>query len=223
MKKCFTILLLLLAASWAPTRFVEPIPEGHTNITASLGGPLFDFVGTTIAMPLTSIAAGYGYSGSLTLFGGLHTTALMFDDLQLDLGALQELTKQDRLVPAISVSPIANILHAMRDGSSRLWPEADINFYWHYGANDLSSGNLVYVTSSNWFDFTSTRADNEPQTRHWFSNIAIGHRFEGTNWQYTTELKYLEAGIANTPNAVGYHGISGNGAFGIYLGITRKF
>ena len=136
---------------------------------------------------------------------------------------MQELIQQDHLVPAISVSPTANLLLAMRDGSFRLWPEADINFYWHYGARDRSSGNLIYVTSSNWFDLTFKRADNQPQTRHWISNIGLGHRFEGENWQYTTELKYLAAGIANTPNAVGYHGISGNGGFGIYLALTRKF
>ena len=219
MRTSLGIIFLLCVASCAPTRFVEPVPEGHVNLTASLGGPFFDFVGTTIPMPLTSVAAGYGYSDKLTLFGGLHITSLMFDDLQLDLGALQELTEQDRLIPAISVSPVANLFLAMRDGSFRIWPEADINFYWHYG----SFGNLIYVTSSNWFDLTSARADNEPQTRHWISNIGVGHRFEGENWQYTTEIKYLEAGIANTPNAVGYHGIDGNGAFGIYLGLTRKF
>jgi len=219
MTKSLAFLSLLLAVSCAPTRFVEPVPEGHVNITAALGGPLFDYSGTTIPMPLTSVAAGYGYSDKLTLFAGLHTTALMFDDLQLDLGALQELLPQDRLIPAISICPVANLLLAMRDGSFRLWPEADINFYWHYGA----SGNLVYITSSNWFDITSTRADNQPQTRHWFPNIALGHRFEGEHWQYITELKYLDAGIANLPNAVGYHGIAGNGGFGIYLGLTRKF
>jgi hypothetical protein len=206
-------------AACAPTRFVEPVSEGHTNVTVALGGPLFDFAGTTIPMPLTSIAAGYGYTDKLTFFGGLQTTSLLFDDLQLDLGGLQELLPQSELRPAISVAPIANLLLAFRDGSFRIWPEADINFYWHYGTN----GNLIYLTSSNWFDFTSHRADNEPQTGHWFSNIAIGHRFEGEHWQYITELKYLEAGLPNTPNAVGYHGVDGHGAFGIYLGLTRKF
>ncbi len=170
-------------------------------------------------MPLTSVAAGYGYSDKLTLSGGLQTTSLLFDDLQLDLGALQELNQQDQFIPAVSVCPVANLFLAMRDGSFRIWPEGDVNFYWHYG----SSGNLIYLTSSNWFDLTSSRADDEPQTRHWVTNIGLGHRFEGTHWQYTIEAKYLEVGIPNTPNAVGYHGVDGNGAFGIYLGLTRKF
>lgn len=217
--KSLWILALLLTVSCAPTRFVEPVPEGHINLTASLGGPFFDFAGTTIPMPLTSIAAGYGITDKLTAFAGLYTTALLFDDLQLDLGSLQEILKQDQLQPAISVGPVANILLAMRDASFRVWPEADINFYWHYG----HAGNLIYISNSNWFDVTSTRADDEPQTQHWFTNIALGHRFEGEHWQYITELKYLEVGLPNTPNAVGYHGIDGHGAFGIYLGLTRKF
>ncbi len=218
MKRSLGFLFLFLA-SCAPTRFVDPIPAGHTDLTAALGGPFIDYGSTTILMPLISVAGGYGCSDKLTAFGGLGITSLLFDDLQLDLGAVQEVLPQDRLQPGISVSPVANLLLAMRDGSFRFWPEADINFYWHYG----TGGNLIYVTSSNWFDLTSTRPDNEPQTHHWFSNIALGHRFEGEHWQYITELKYLEAGMSNTPNAVGYHGIEGHGAFGIYLGLTRKF
>ncbi len=211
--------LLVCVASCAPTRIVDPIPEGHINATASLGGPLFDYAGTTIPMPLLSLAAGYGVTDKLSAFGGLHITSLLFDDLQLDLGAVGQVLPQDHLVPAVSVSPVANVFLAMRDGSFRLWPEADVNFYWKYN----SSGNLIYLTDINWFDFTSTRADDEPQTRHWFPGIALGHRFESEHWEYITELKYLEPGIGNTPNAVGYHGIGGNGAFGIYLGLTRKF
>lgn len=219
--KCFLALsVLCLCSACAPTRFVEPVPEGHTDVTASLGGPLFDYSGTTIPMPLISLAAGYGVTNSVTAFGGLHITSLLFDDAQFDLGGVDEVLSQDHLVPAISLSPVANVFLAMRDGTFRLWPEADVNFYWHYGP----SGNLIYLTDINWFDFTSTRAaDNELQTRHWFPGIGLGHRFEGEHWEYITELKYLEAGISNTPNAVGYHGVGGSGAFGIYLGLTRKF
>ena len=219
--RCFLALsFLCLCSACAPNRFVQPVPEGHLNVTASLGGPLFDYSGTTIPMPLTSLAAGYGVTHQVTAFAGLHITSLLFDDLQLDLGAVDEVLPQGRLVPAISLSPVANVFLAMRDGTFRVWPEADVNFYWRYGAY----GNLIYLTNINWFDLTSTRAaDDEPQTRHWFPGIGVGHRFEGERWEYITELKYLEAGIANTPNAVGFHGIGGTGAIGIYLGLTRKF
>ncbi len=218
MTKCALLLLPLLVAC-APTRFVEPVPKEHINVTVALGGPLFDFANTTIPMPLSSVAAGYGLTDQTTLFAGLHTTALLFKDLQLDLGGLKEVLRQDHLAPGMSISPVANVFLAMRDGSFRVWPEVDVNAYWHYG----KSGNMIYLTSGNWFELSSTRADGEPQQDHWIANVGLGHRFEGANWEYTTELKYLALGIANTPNAVGYHGIGGNGTFGIYLAFTRKF
>ncbi|MDP4200073.1 MAG: hypothetical protein Q8922_06350 [Bacteroidota bacterium] len=220
--KLLTLLLFasLVAVSCAPARFVEPLPRDHYAATASLGGPLITFDSLVIPMPLTSLAAGYGVTDKTTLFGGLHTTALLFKDLQLDLGALHELSAQDKWLPAISVAPVLNIVLAFRDNAFKIWPEADVNFYWHY-LN--ASGNLIYLSSQNWFELSSTRADYSAQTRHWFANFALGHTFDGEHWQYVTELKYLEAGVPNLPGPVDYHGISGNGAFGVYLALTRKF
>ncbi len=210
----------LAAASCAPARFVEPLPRDHYAATASFGGPLITFDSLVIPMPLTSLAGGYGLTDKTTLFGGLHTTALLFKDLQLDLGALHQLSAQVGWQPAISVAPVANIVLAFRDNAFKVWPEADVNFYWHY----LSGcGNLIYLSSQNWFELSGTRADGAPQTRHWLANIALGHTFDGENWQYVTELKYLEAGVPNLPGPADYHGISGNGAFGVYLALTRKF
>jgi hypothetical protein len=211
--------IILVLTSCAPTRFVEPIPKDHINVTAALGGPLFDFAETTIPMPLSSVAAGYGFTSSTTLFGGLHTTALLFKDLQLDLGALHEVSKQDGYIPGISLSPMLNLLLALRDGAFRVWPEADVNFYWHYSGLD----NLIYVSSTNWFELSGTRANGATQPHHGIANFGLGHRFESEHWQYTTEVKYLALGLANLPNPVGYHGMSGNGAFGVYLALTRKF
>jgi hypothetical protein len=215
----YVLFLALTISACAPARFVEPVPKDHVNITAALGGPLFDFAGTTIPMPLSSLAAGYGLTDNTSLFGGIHTTALLFKDIQLDLGALHEINKQNDYVPGISLSPVVNILVAMRDGAFRIWPEADVNFYWHYSGTD----NLIYLSNSNWFELSGTRAGGAEQPHHWIANLGVGHRFESEHWQYTTEVKYLAVGLPNLPNAVDYHGISGNGAFGIYLALTRKF
>jgi hypothetical protein len=215
----YLAILILLCAACAPTRFVEPVAKDHWDATASLGGPLITFDSLVIPMPLTSLAVGYGLTENTTLFGGLHTTALAFNDIQLDLGALRQVIAQDHLTPAISIEPVANIVYAMRDGAIRLWPELDANFYWHYIANN----NLIYVSSSNWFELSGTRADDAAQSNHWIKNFALGHIFDGEHWQYVTELKYLQAGTPNQPGPVEYHGISSNGAFGVYLALTRKF
>jgi hypothetical protein len=217
--KYILALLLLTATACAPTRFVQPLPKDHYAATASLGGPLFTFSDMTIPMPLSSLAVGYGIADKTTIFGGLHTTALAFKDIQLDLGAVHELLAQDKFIPAISVAPVANVITAMRDGAFRIWPEVDLNFYWDY----ISNGNLIYVTSGNWFELSGTRADDAEQTNHWLMNFGLGHIFSSEHWQYTTVFKYIAAGLANEPSPVEYHGLSGNGTFGVYLALTRKF
>ena len=216
---CLLATILLLGSSCAPTRFVEPLPEHHYAATASLGGPLITYSDLVIPLPLTSLSAGYGMSPSLTLFGGLHTTALLFKDAQIDLGALQNVLEQKDWRPAISVSPVANMVLALRDGRFKFWPELDANLYWHY--ND--AGNVIYVGNSNWFELSSTRSHDEPQEHHWIPTVQLGHVFNGENWQYTTELKYIAVGTANAPNVVEYHGLSGHGSIGVYLALTRKF
>lgn len=211
--------LIALATSCAPTRFVEPVAEHHYAVVASLGGPLITYSDLTIPMPLTALTAGYGYSQDLTVFGSLHTTALLFKDLQVDAGILQRLLDQDGLRPGISVSPVANFVIALRDGRAKFWPELDANLHWHYD----HSGNLAYAGSTNWFELSATRAHDEPQEHHWIPSIQIGHIFDGDNWQYTTELKYLAVGISNVPNVVEYHGIAEHGGLAVYLALTRKF
>jgi hypothetical protein len=217
--KYILALTLLAITACAPTRFVQPLPKEHYAASVSLGGPLITFSDMTIPMPLSSLALGYGIADKTSIFGGLHTTALAFKDIQLDLGAVRELLAQDKFIPAISVAPVVNTVVAMRDGAFRLWPELDVNFYWDY----INNGNLIYLTSGNWFELSGTRADDAEQQNHWLKNFALGHIFSSEHWQYTTELKYIATGLANQPSPVDYHGISGNGTFGVYLALTRRF
>lgn len=212
-------LTAILLGGCASVRYVEPLPDKHLAATATLGGPFITYSDLVIPMPLTSLGAGYGYSPTLTLFGGLHTTALLFKDLQLDLGALQRVLDQNGWQPAVSASAVANLALALRDGRFKFWPELDANAYWHYDG----SGNLAYVSLANWFELSSTRAHGEQQEYHWIPIIAVGHTFDATNWQYTTEVKYIAPATDNSPNVVEYHGIGGQGGLGFYFSLTRKF
>ena len=210
---------ILMATSCAPTRFVEPLPQGRLAATASLGGPLISYSGLVIPTPLTTVAMGYGLTGTETAFGALHLTSALFKDVQGELGIVHRFMAPDGWLPGLSASYVLNLAEATRDNSFKLWPQLDVNGYWHYGA----SQNVVYVGLSNWWELSNTRNDGEPQTRHWLPAIEVGHVFTGATWSYTTELKYLSPGVANEPNAVGYHGIGGNGTFGVYIGLTRSF
>ena len=77
-------------SSCAPSRYVRPLEEGQKAITGNLGGPLIKFSGMTIPLPLTAISLGYGLKDNLTIYGGVHTTALSFGVIQGDFGVVKE-------------------------------------------------------------------------------------------------------------------------------------
>ena len=88
---------VIAISSCAPSRYVRPLDEGQKAITGNLGGPLIKFSGMTIPLPLTAISLGYGLKDDLTIYGGMHTTALSFGVIQGELGVVKEFVKPDSL------------------------------------------------------------------------------------------------------------------------------
>jgi hypothetical protein len=220
--KSFVLLCLpaiLLICSCAPTRVVKPLQKGQTNVSASLGGPLIAFKGTTIPIPLSSISAAYGIKEDLTGFAGLHTTALAFGVIQTDLGVTKNILNQKGWVPGISVSPSATLMFDTWEHHFKLYPDIDINAYWNYRQKQ----NYVYAGMFNWFELASTRAFNEPQPNHWIPGFYIGHTWSRKIMEYTLEAKYLEPFTSNKNLVVEYKSFGNAGAVGLYFGITRKF
>lgn len=214
----------LLFSSCAPSRFVEPIPKDSFLINGTLGGPAIGFAGTVIPMPLSSIAVGYGVTDNTVAFGGLHTTALLFNVLQLEAGTSLPLTTFSSH-HHLRITPILNGAIDFREGHPKLWPQLDINWVYTWGQgrsqiNGYYQPNYFYAGLTNWFELASKRAHGEPQEHHWIPGIQAGHTWRTRNWDYTAEVKYLGLGIANTPNPVDYKGIGGNGALGIYFSLS---
>jgi hypothetical protein len=213
------VMAMWFFASCAPARFVKPLNKGQTAVSASLGGPLILFAGTTIPMPLTSVAVGHGFKNDLTGFAGLHTTALAFGVLQTDIGIVKELRKQKGLVPGVTVSPVANIMFDKWQGKFSFFPQLDVNAYWHY----REKANYVYVGIGNWFDLNNKRSEGDAQQTHWLPAIQLGHTLEKHKWDYTLELKYIAPNHNNQRIVVDYQGIGHSGVIGVYIGVTRKF
>jgi len=223
----FTISSILVFASCSPARFVKPLDKGQTAVTVNIGGPLIDYSGTTIPVPLSSVAVGHGYTKDVTGFAGLHTTALLFGVLQADIGVVKELVKQKKLVPGISVSPVANIMFDKWDHRFSFFPQVDAHAYWNY----LKKPHYAYVGLSNWFDLHNKLDNGEPQNYHWMPIIELGNTFVKRKWNYTLELKYIAPNRRNI-SIVDYAGIGNpdtntgtgqRGAIGFYIGVTRKF
>ena len=108
------ICLLLIIASCSTSRFVRPLEKGQTATGFDLGGPVIDFADTKIPVPLSSLYIGHGLSNKLTVFGGLHTTALLFGTAQTDVGFTYALWKPGGKGFGLSLSPAANLMLGTR-------------------------------------------------------------------------------------------------------------
>ncbi len=212
-------LLLLLAISCAPSRFVKPLEKGQKAINVHLGGPLIGFAGTTIPIPFTSVTGGYGLKENLTVFASIHTTALAFRVFETDIGIVKQLMAQKGYAPAITITPVINMAFDGWEYNFKFWPQIDINAYWHY----KQKRNFFYIGLGNWFELSTNKAHNEKQLVHWIYNPHLGHTFVRNKWDYNLEVKYLAPTTERTPNVVDYKGFGSTGAVGVYFSVTRKF
>jgi hypothetical protein len=203
----------------APTRFVKPLANKETAIAANLGGPLIHFGKAVTPIPFTSIMYGRGITNSTTVFGSIHTTALLFGNFQTDIGICQNLYKNDSLKLGITVNPAINMVYDKWNKNFRAWPELDINVY----KDIFKQKAFVYVGLTNWFELSSKKAHNETQQNHVLINPHVGMTYNTKKWGYTLEGKFLQMNKNNKPNVVDYIGIQQKGAVGIYLNFVRRF
>lgn len=208
----------LLLASCAPSRFVKPLKAKEQAASFSFGGPLIAFAGMSIPMPFSTLAYGYGLNDKVTAYGSLHTTSLLFGNIQSDLGATIKLFEKEKF--GISASPALQIATSLNHGKSfRVWPSAEANVYYSPG----SKPSYLYAGAASWFELAASRANGEVQPRHYIPQVQLGYTIVKTKLQHQFELRYLGLGIPNLPNVVEYKGIGGKGAVGIYYSINRKF
>ena len=114
------IFLALMAFSCAPSRFVEPLSKNQQAVSFNIGGSLIDYGGATIPVPLTSLTYAYGLSNKLTAFGSLHTTSLIFNNLQTEVGVLSQIRGQENYIPGLSSALALNYITELSLGNSKL-------------------------------------------------------------------------------------------------------
>lgn len=218
-KVIFGISLLYLFSSCAPSRFVKPLEKNQQAVNLSLGGPLFEYSDMVIPMPLLTAAYGYGFDSTLTGFGAVNITSALYGNLQVELGVTKQLVKQNNYIPAVSITPVANLIYRDKD-AFKFYPQLDLSAFWECNSNR----NYVYTGISNWFELSGKKAHEQDQQNHWLVSPYIGHSFVRRKWDLILEVKVLAPNISYVSNVVDYRSPFGkNGAFGIYVGYTRKF
>lgn len=223
LKKSLLFLPLLIFLLWGcnATRFVEPLEKGKHAVGINAGGPLIEFGGTIIPTPMSGICYGYGVDSNLTVFGGLHTTSLLFSNLQVDLGATYQLLPQQGAIPNFSITPHLNVIAHFGESDTKLWPAVDLNTFWNYG----EKRSYFYLGMSNWYEPAASRAHGESTLRRFIWNPQLGHVWKfGKGYQFTTEMKFLAPDEINTYLFVPYRSVLGQrGATGVFLNIVKTF
>ncbi len=216
----FLLLIPLILVACAPTRIVKPLAKGEQAVSANFGGPLLNFGGAPIPLPLTSLVYARGISAKTTGFASLHSTALLFGVFQTDLGICRQVYYHQSLKLGVSVNPVLNLALTRQDKIwyGKLWPEIDLNIYKEFGTK-----NMIYGGIASWFELNKIRPHHEIQQQFVFINPHLGYLFTPRKWSYGLEAKYLMGTIKNTPNVADYIGINHYGAVGIYLNIIKKF
>lgn len=215
MYKYLIPLLILTMSACAPSRFVQPLAAGEQAIGFNLGGSLIDYNGTTIPVPLTAITYGNGLKEQLTVFGSLHTTALLFNNLQLEGGAVAQWKEQEGWKPAISTAITFNFITELSEGNAKLWPQIDGNAFWNFKDKKYTT----YLGYSLWID-NKIMADNGLG----LFNPHLGYTYRKGSWDLNAELKFLAPGFDNSKVFIPYQSITGTqGATGIYFNVSKRF
>jgi hypothetical protein len=209
------LVLLICVSSCAPSRFIEPLDKGEQAVSFNVGGSLIEYADMTIPVPLTSLTYGNGLTEKLTVFGSLHTTSLIFNNFQTEVGVVSHIRNQERWIPALSSSLALNFITELSKGNAKLWPQIDGNAYWNLNANK----HRLHLGYSIWID-TQMLDEN----RIGIINPHFGYTYKMKTYELGTELKLLAPGTDNSKVFLPYQIIMGDrGATGIYLTLTKRF
>lgn len=221
MSKSIAYLAILICALFitncAPARFVKPLEKNEWAVGANVGGPLIQLFDTTLPVPFSSLYAGYGYTDRTTIHGGLHTTSLAYQTLQIDAGATYLLRKMDGEIPGISLSGSLNAMMDFRAANFRAYPSFAGNLFY-----DLQFGRL-YGGMENWIDLFPSQVPDNSQYNPWVTAFYIGQTIKIKKWEVNFEYKNLAPFTNNTGHVVRYARGSERGAHGIYVTLQKRF
>lgn len=221
---CFKRILLYLiitigAISCAPVRTVVPLEKGSTHVSASIGGPLIEFSGLVIPIPLTSVNVAHGLTENLTVNTALHTTSLLFGVMHIEGSLTKNIYKNTTRHYGISSTPGFYFMIDRWEWNPKFYPMLDMNFYVY----PTNKNHLLYCSLQQIFELSSKKAFEQKVTSWYIPSLAAGYIWDRPKMNYTLELKYMNFLQSNRDIVVEYIAPGNKGTFGFQIGITRKF
>jgi hypothetical protein len=163
------------------------------------------------------LAYGYGLTNSITCFGSLHTTSLLFGNIQSDIGTTIKIYERENKF-GFSFAPTLQIAtHLKNTKTFRVWPSLDVNAYYHLN----NSPSYFYTGINSWFELSSVKAHQEIISKRMIPKLNLGFIKVNKKWSHQFQLSFLGIGQANTPGVVEYLGVSGKGTFGFHYALIK--
>jgi hypothetical protein len=209
------VAILFLGGACTASRVVKPLEEKEVQIGLDVGGPRVN----SQTIPLTSLHFAYGFRENLSMFGGIHTTTLGFQTIQLDFGWTYGVLDQKGIVPGIALNTVMNPMISLRDGAFRYYHELTPNFYWELGSKNK---HLFHLGFNNWFDFAPGTFEIG-EGHIWHPSLQAGYRYQMKRFVLAAEYRMLNINKeivvpqATVPNLIG------SGGHGFYFSVNYRF
>lgn len=166
---------------------------------------------------MTAFYTAYGVSDKITLTGGLHTTSLAFENLQLDAGVLYEVRDAEGWIPGLSVSSMLNYTYGFSTGENRLGHQVDFHLFWNSGEKSMA-----YAGSSFYLDFYPEASQPAHRFKNIWPTINLGYNRGNQKWNFGAEYKILAPGRENRDGVIDFIEILPGMTSGLYFTVSRK-
>ena len=199
------------------SRGVRPIGDGNSAVSVSAGGPMANYIGTKLPLPLATVGGVYGLSDRVDVHGGLHlTTPAFFGLWGVEMGSGVLLRDQTHpAIPALMADVNLNFFYGNLgegdpEGGARVFPETDLRASWEWG----KALHLAYTGPSAFFSL-------EPQslTPAW----VVGNQFRFDRTDVTLETRWNRPGADPDSVFVEWGGLAGRGVLSAHLGFRYRF
>jgi hypothetical protein len=216
-KPLLLVPLLLLASACGVSRGVRPIGQGNGAVAVSAGGPVADYIGPKLPLPLSTVGGVYGVHDRVDIHGGMHvTTAALFGLWGFELGAgALVLDQLHPAAPALMVDVnlnafTGNLGEGDPPGGLRIFPETDLRASWAWG----KAQHLSYTGASAFFSTSPGSV-----TPAW----VLGQQFRMGRTDLTLEGRWIRPGADPSSVTVDWGGIGGKGVLATHLGFRVRF
>lgn len=220
MKFQVKLLLIFVAAIFAacsPSVLVKPLKKGEQVLSAHAGGPMIQFAGIPMPIPLSGLEYHFGLRDRLSLGAGIGLTSLLFGTFQANASATYELLSEEHFFKTgLSAFAKGHFLLDKWQKNFRFYPEAGFHAYRQTG------NQRWYLGASAWFE-TQYAGRKRTSTNPWVPMLHAGWQRAEGKWRPSVELKWIAPGENSENLVVDYIGIAGRGSLGFYLGITKSF